>query len=69
MQHLHSLIWFYLTILSILSLTAFPLISVGYFIVVVIYGYLERGKDKVFRFHMNISSFFEISAAGAYQRK
>ena len=35
-----------------------------YFIVVVIYGYLERDKNKVFRFHMNISSFFEISAVG-----
>ena len=29
MQHLLSLLWFLLTILSVLSLTAFPLISVG----------------------------------------
>ena len=30
MQHLRSLVWFLLTMLSILSLTTFPLISVGY---------------------------------------
>ena len=29
MQHLRCLIWFLLTILNIVSLTAFPLISVG----------------------------------------
>ena len=30
---------------------------------VVIYGYLERDNDKVFKFHTNNPSFFEISAS------
>ena len=33
---------------------------------IVIYGYLERESEKVFKFHMNSSSFFfffEISAS------
>ena len=30
---------------------------------IVIYGYLERESDKVFKFHMNSSSFFEVSVA------
>ena len=29
-----------------------------YTIMVVIYSYLERRHDKVFKFHMNNSSFF-----------
>ena len=32
-----------------------------YIIMVVIYGYLERENDRVFKFHMNNSSFSEIS--------
>ena len=30
---------------------------------IVIYGYLERESGKVFKFHMNKSSFFKISAS------
>ena len=114
MQHLHSLLWFLLTILRILSLTVFALISVGchisaapptyksltskcsfyekplhYVTVTKIkciwdkYIYIEAiqitsssGIYKtnidhndcylrlfVFKFHMNKSSFFEISAS------
>ena len=32
-------------------------------VMVVIYGYLERDNDKVSKFHMNNSSFFEIDAS------
>ena len=118
MQHLRSLFWILQTILSILSLTGFSLISVKsrisavptsykrltykcsfyrnpvhyltvtkinciwgkyiyieaiqitsstgiyktiYIIMIVIYGYLDRESDKVFKFFLNKSSFFEIS--------
>ena len=30
---------------------------------VVIYGHLERGKNKVLRSHINNSSYFEISGS------
>ena len=33
------------------------------YIMIVIYGYLERESDKVFKFHINKFSFFEISAS------
>ena len=33
------------------------------YIMIVIYGYLESESDKVFKFHLNKLSFFEISAS------
>ena len=40
------------------TIVALEYIGLRHIIMVVIYGYLERENDKVFKFYMNNSSFY-----------